>query len=106
MGCGRLFEGTAEQMFAAMQRYAALPGGTQVYCGHEYTQANGRYALAAEPGNAAIVARMAEVDARRRRGEATVPTTIAEERATNPFMRSRSAEELARRRIEKDTFAG
>jgi hydroxyacylglutathione hydrolase len=106
MGCGRLFEGSAEQMFAAMQRYAALPGGTQVYCGHEYTQANGRYALAAEPGNAAIVARMAEVDARRRRGEATVPTTIAEERATNPFMRSRSAEELARRRIEKDTFAG
>lgn len=106
MGCGRLFEGSAEQMFAAMQRYAALPGGTQVYCGHEYTQANGRYALAAEPGNAAIVARMAEVDARRRRGDATVPTTIAEERATNLFMRSRSAEELARRRIEKDTFAG
>jgi hydroxyacylglutathione hydrolase len=106
MGCGRLFEGSAEQMFAAMQRYAALPGGTQVYCGHAYTQANGRYALAAEPGNAAIVARMAEVDARRRRGDATVPTTIAEERATNPFMRSRSAEELARRRIEKDTFAG
>lgn len=106
MGCGRLFEGSAEQMFAAMQRYAALPGETLVYCGHEYTQANGRYALAAEPGNAAIVARMAEVDARRRRGEATVPTTIAEERATNPFMRSRSAEELARRRIEKDTFAG
>jgi hydroxyacylglutathione hydrolase len=106
MGCGRLFEGSAEQMFAAMQRYATLPGGTQVYCGHEYTQANGRYALAAEPGNAAIVARMVEVDARRRRGEATVPTTIAEERATNPFMRSRSAEELARRRIEKDTFAG
>ena len=106
MGCGRLFEGSAEQMFAAMQRYAALDGETQVYCGHEYTQANGRYALAAEPGNAAIVARMVEVDARRRRGEATVPTTIAEERATNPFMRSRSAEELARRRIEKDTFAG
>jgi len=83
-----------------------LPGETQVYCGHEYTQANGRYALAAEPDNAAIVARMAAVDATRRRDKATVPTTIAEERATNPFMRSRSAEELARRRIEKDTFAG
>jgi len=106
MGCGRLFEGTAEQMFTAMQRYAALPGETQVYCGHEYTQANGRYALVAEPDNAAIVTRMTAVDAMRRRNEATVPTTIAEERATNPFMRSRSAEELARRRIEKDTFAG
>jgi hydroxyacylglutathione hydrolase len=93
-------------MFANMQRFAALPGETRVYCGHEYTQANGRYARAAEPDNQAIAARMAEVDALRRRGEATVPTTIAEERATNPFMRSRSAEELARRRAEKDAFAG
>ncbi|MFX8055532.1 MBL fold metallo-hydrolase, partial [Acinetobacter baumannii] len=62
MGCGRLFEGTAEQMFANMQRYADLPDATAVYCAHEYTQSNGRYALTAEPGNAALKDRMAMVD--------------------------------------------
>ena len=70
MGCGRLFEGTPAQMFANMQRYAALPDETQVYCGHEYTQSNGRYALVAEPDNAAIVDRMrrGRCGARERRG--------------------------------------
>lgn len=106
MGCGRLFEGTAEQMFHNMQRLSALPGETVVYCAHEYTQSNGRYALVAEPDNAAITARMAEVDAMRLRGEATVPTTIALERATNPFMRASSAAELADRRAAKDSFRG
>jgi hydroxyacylglutathione hydrolase len=106
MGCGRLFEGTAEQMFANMQRLSALPPGTQVYCAHEYTLSNGRYALVAEPDNEAIVARMAEVSAARERGEATVPTTIALERATNPFMRARDAVQLAERRAAKDTFRG
>ncbi|MBD3762632.1 hydroxyacylglutathione hydrolase [Rhizorhabdus sp.] len=106
MGCGRLFEGTAEQMFDNMARLSALPGETAVYCAHEYTQSNGRYALAAEPDNAAIQARMADVDAARARGEPTVPTTIALERATNPFMRAGSAEELARRRAAKDVFKG
>ena len=106
MGCGRLFEGTAEQMFANMTRLAALPAETQVYCAHEYTQSNGRYALVAEPGNDAIGARMAEVDAARARGEATVPTTIALERATNPFMRARDAAELGARRAAKDAFRG
>ncbi|WOK35287.1 hydroxyacylglutathione hydrolase [Sphingomonas sp. C3-2] len=106
MGCGRLFEGTAAQMFANMQRLAALPPETRVYCAHEYTQSNGRYALAAEPENADIRARMAAVDAARAAGEATVPTTIALERATNPFMRARDAEELAVRRAEKDVFQG
>lgn len=104
MGCGRLFEGTAEQMFANMQTLAALPPDTAVYCAHEYTQSNGRYALVAEPDNAAIAARMAHVDAARARGEATVPTTIAEELATNPFMRAKSAAELAERRAAKDNF--
>ncbi len=106
MGCGRLFEGTAAQMFANMQRLAALPGETTVYCAHEYTQSNGRYALVAEPDNAALIDRMAEVDAMRAQGLPTVPTTIALERATNPFMRATSAEELAERRAAKDSFRG
>lgn len=106
MGCGRLFEGTAAQMFANMQRLAALPGETIVYCAHEYTQSNGRYALVAEPDNEALVERMAEVDAMRMKGLPTVPTTIALERATNPFMRAGSAEQLAERRAAKDSFRG
>jgi hydroxyacylglutathione hydrolase len=106
MGCGRLFEGTAAQMFANMQRLAALPGDTTVYCAHEYTQSNGRYALVAEPDNRALSERMAEVDAMRAQGLPTVPTTIALERATNPFMRAASAEQLAKRRAAKDSFRG
>jgi len=104
MGCGRLFEGTAAQMYAAMQRLAALPGATRAYCAHEYTLANGRFAAHAEPGNAAIADRLAAVAAARDRGEATVPTTIGEERATNPFMRAASAERLAELRSAKDAF--
>jgi hydroxyacylglutathione hydrolase len=106
MGCGRLFEGTPDQMFANMARLKALPGETAVYCAHEYTQSNGRYARVAEPDNAAIAARMAAVDAARAAGEATVPTTIALERATNPFMRAASVAELAERRAAKDVFRG
>jgi hydroxyacylglutathione hydrolase len=106
LGCGRLFEGTAEQMFANMQRLSALPDNTHVYCAHEYTQSNGRYALVADPENAALVSRMIEVDAARLRGEATVPTTIGLERATNPFMRAISAEQLGERRKAKDDFRG
>ncbi|CAN5423402.1 hydroxyacylglutathione hydrolase [soil metagenome] len=106
MGCGRLFEGNAAQMFDNMAKLAALPDATVVYCAHEYTQANGRYARVAEPDNDAIVARMRQVDAARANGEATVPTTIGEERATNPFLRATSAEQLAERRAAKDAFAG
>jgi hydroxyacylglutathione hydrolase len=106
MGCGRLFEGTAAQMFDNMVKLAALPDATMVYCAHEYTQSNGRYALVAEPENAALVARMTQVDAMRLRGEATVPTTIGLERETNPFMRANSIEQLAERRAAKDAFRG
>ena len=106
MGCGRLFEGTAAQMFANMRKLEALPDHTVVYCAHEYTQSNGRYALTAEPGNAALIARMADVDAARSRGEPTVPTTISLERATNPFMRAATVAELAERRAAKDSFRG
>ena len=102
MGCGRLFEGTAAQMFANLQRLAALPDDTRVYCAHEYTLSNGRFALPVEPENAALAARVAAVEAARARGEATVPTSIGEERATNIFMRARDAEELAERRAAKD----
>ncbi|MDT8758879.1 hydroxyacylglutathione hydrolase [Sphingomonas psychrotolerans] len=106
MGCGRLFEGTPAQMFANMQRLGALPPATRVYCAHEYTQSNGRYALVAEPDNAAIRERMGEVDRLRGAGEATVPTTIAEELATNPFLRAASVGILAERRAAKDAFRG
>lgn len=106
MGCGRLFEGTAAQMFANMQRLAALPEDTRVYCAHEYTLSNARFAVVAEPDNAAIARRLGEVEAARGRGDATVPTTISLERATNPFMRAGSVTELAERRAAKDNFQG
>jgi hydroxyacylglutathione hydrolase len=106
MGCGRLFEGTPADMFGNMQRYAAMPDETIVYCGHEYTQGNGRYAAEAEPDNQAIAQRMKQVDDLRARGEPTVPTTIGEEKATNPFLRADSAEQLGQRRAEKDAFRG
>jgi len=102
MGCGRLFEGTPAQMFRNMARLAELPGDTQVYCAHEYTLSNGKFAIRAEPENRFIAERLAAVEAMRARGEATVPTTIALERATNPFMRAGTVDELARRRAEKD----
>ncbi|MGU3315806.1 hydroxyacylglutathione hydrolase [Sphingomonas sp. M6A6_1c] len=106
LGCGRLFEGTPAEMFANMQRYATLPDATQVYCGHEYTQSNGRFALTVEPDNAALATRMTAVDAARAAGEATVPTTIALERATNPFLRATDAAEFAKLRELKDNFRG
>jgi len=102
MGCGRLFEGKPEQMFANMQRFATLDGETQVYCAHEYTLSNAKFALSVDAGNEDLVHRAANVQALRDRGEATVPTTIALERATNPFMRAGNVEEFARLRAAKD----
>jgi len=104
MGCGRLFEGTAEQMFDNMRKLEQLPEMTKVYCAHEYTQSNGEYALVAEPDNLALKERMAEVLTLRERGEPTVPTTIALERSTNPFMRAKTPEQLSERRVAKDNF--
>jgi hydroxyacylglutathione hydrolase len=106
MGCGRLFEGNAAQMYANLQRLADLPPETSVYCAHEYTLSNARYAHVAEPDNRATADRLLEVEAMRERGEATVPTTIALERATNPFMRAQSVEQFAERRASKDVFRG
>jgi hydroxyacylglutathione hydrolase len=87
-GCGRLFEGTPAQMLASLDRLAALPPATRVYCAHEYTLANIRFALAVEPANPALQQRAQHAAATRERGEPTVPSTIALELATNPFMRS------------------
>jgi hydroxyacylglutathione hydrolase len=86
-GCGRLFEGTAAQMLASLDRLAALPAATRVYCAHEYTLANIRFALAVEPGNLDLQQRARDAAALRERGEPTVPSTIGLELATNPFMR-------------------
>ncbi|MEY3634561.1 MAG: hydroxyacylglutathione hydrolase [Pseudomonadota bacterium] len=102
MGCGRLFEGTAAQMYDNMRKLEALGDETVIYCAHEYTLSNARFAVTVEPDNADLAARLADVIALRERGEATVPTTIALERATNPFMRAASVEELAARRAAKD----
>jgi hydroxyacylglutathione hydrolase len=104
MGCGRLFEGTPAQMFAAMRKLEALPGDTRVYCGHEYTESNGRFALHVEPDNADIQAEMVKVRALRANAEPTIPSTIALERRTNPFMRAANVNELAERRSAKDNF--
>ncbi len=90
-GCGRLFEGDPPQMAASLAKLAALPGGTRVYCAHEYTLSNIRFALAVEPGNQALRERERRERARRERGEPTLPSTIAEELATNPFLRSAEA---------------
>lgn len=104
MGCGRLFEGTAEQMYANMQRIAALPGDVRIYCGHEYTLANARFAEHAEPGNAAVRQRLEEAKSLRDQGKITLPTTVAEERETNPFVRATNSQDFARLRAEKDSF--
>ena len=104
MGCGRLFEGTPDQMFASLTRLAALPGETLAYCAHEYTLANAKFAAHAEPDNAATADRLAEVERLRASGQTTVPTTIALERATNPFIRAASVADFADRRAAKDSF--
>jgi hydroxyacylglutathione hydrolase len=115
MGCGRLFEGTPEQMWTSLSKIAALPADTRVYSAHEYTLANARFALSVDD-DAAVKARADAVTEKRERGEWTVPTTIAEERATNPFLRAPGlaiaagaaapAEAFARVRAAKDGFKG
>jgi hydroxyacylglutathione hydrolase len=87
LGCGRLFEGTPQQMWTSLSKLRALPGSTQVYCAHEYTKSNAAFAVTVEPDNGALVARKSMIDDMRARGERTVPSTLAEEIATNPFLR-------------------
>jgi hydroxyacylglutathione hydrolase len=94
-GCGRLFEGTPAQMSASLAKLAALPDATRAYCAHEYTLSNIRFAEAVEPGNARLAARKQRDSAKRARGEPTVPSSIGEERATNPFLRCGEPEVVA-----------
>ncbi|GAA6152636.1 hydroxyacylglutathione hydrolase [Pseudoteredinibacter isoporae] len=91
-GCGRMFEGNPEQMQGSLERLGSLPGATLVYCAHEYTLGNLNFALAVEPGNQDLVQRMEDTKALREKSEATVPSELATERATNPFMRCREAD--------------
>jgi len=117
LGCGRLFEGTPEMMWNSLSKLAALPEDTLVYCAHEYTAANARFALSVDP-DAAVAARAADVFAARAAGEATVPTTVGQEQATNPFLRAprlasalglgavSDVEAFAAMRAAKDGFRG
>lgn len=88
LGCGRLFEGSPGEMWASLGKLGFLPDETRVYCGHEYTLSNARFALGIDPNNAALVARAAQVEDLRAKGQFTLPTTIGAEKATNPFMRA------------------
>ena len=96
LGCGRLFEGTPPMMWRSLQKLIALPDETKVFCAHEYTQSNARFALTVEPDNAALQARAAEVDRLRAAGIPTVPSTMGLEKRTNPFLRPKSTEIRAR----------
>ncbi len=101
-GCGRLFEGTAEDMYKALNRLALLPPQTRVYCAHEYTEANLRWALSLQPDNKEIKQRLKKVIQLRKRGELTLPSTISEEASTNLFIRAKSSDELGALRKHKD----
>jgi hydroxyacylglutathione hydrolase len=92
VGCGKLLEGDAKMMWRSLQKLMALPPETQLYCGHEYTRANTKFALTVEPGNAALQARAVEAEELAKEGEPTLPTTIGKELATNPFLRPSSPE--------------
>lgn len=104
MGCGRLFEGNAMQMWASLNKLAACPQETQIYCAHEYTQNNGDFALTIEPNNADLKFRLQQVKQQRQQGLATVPFSLAQELATNPFLRAKSCSEFAKIRQLKDNF--
>ena len=104
MGCGRVFEGTFQQMYNSLSRIAAFPADTKVYCTHEYTLSNAQFARHVEPDNLAIQQRFDEVESLRMLGQCTLPTTIALELETNPFLRAESVEEFQRLRELKDNF--
>lgn len=103
-GCGRLFEGTPAQMFESLRRIGELPDETRVYCGHEYTESNLKFAAHVEPDSEAIAEARAATAHLRAQGRPTIPGTLADERRINPFLRASSVEELAQRREQKDVF--
>ena len=104
MGCGRLFEGTPQQMYASLWRLTQLPDDTRLYPAHEYTLSNARFAAHADPENSAIADRLAEIEAMRDAGQITLPTTVAQERATNPFVLATDWEHFSQLRGAKDSF--
>jgi hydroxyacylglutathione hydrolase len=104
MGCGRLFEGTPQQMYGSLHRLTGLPPETRLYPAHEYTLANGRFAAHADPNNPEVAERLREVIRLRDADRITLPTTVEEERQTNPFVRASDVEAFARLRAEKDRF--
>ena len=106
LGCGRLTEGTADEMFASLGKLKALPGGTKVCCGHEYTESNARFALSVDGGNQALIARAAQAKQQRAAGVPTVPSSMAEELAANPFLRAPDVATFAKLRSGKDSFRG
>ncbi len=88
LGCGRLFEGTPAQMWSSLSKLSALPEDTMIYSGHEYTAANARFAMTIEPDNARLISRSNDIDAKRAAGRPTIPSSLALEKATNPFLRA------------------
>jgi hydroxyacylglutathione hydrolase len=104
LGCGRLLEGTAADMFASLQSFAVLPDDTLVCCGHEYTQSNARFALHADPDNTALQARALAVTKLREAGEPTLPSRLGDEKRENPFLRAPNIAALADLRARKDRF--
>ena len=104
MGCGRMFEGTAEEMFSSLQKLKTLPDDTKIYCGHEYTRANGEFAMTIHPDNTAIKERMDDVYAKRAKDLPTVPSFMGEEKKTNPFLLAPDVATFADVRAKKDAF--
>lgn len=104
MGCGRLFEGTAQDMYDSLQKIKNLPPDTKIYCGHEYTASNARFAAHIEPDNQDIAARMADIKKQRDKKEPTIPVTLEMELKTNPFLRAADVDALADIRKQKDNF--
>lgn len=104
LGCGRLFEGTPEEMWESLSRIMALPDATKLYCAHEYTLSNAKFSVSVDGENPDLLAAIAEAKAKRAEGLPTVPTTVGAEKRANPFVTAGSAEELGRRRGLKDKF--
>ena len=104
LGCGRLIEGNAEQMFASLRKLAALPGNTLVCCGHEYTESNAKFALTIDPDNAALKAMVAEVGKLRAAGKPSVPSLMSNEMVANPFLTAPDVASFADARAKKDKF--
>lgn len=104
LGCGRLFEGTPEQMWESLSKIMALPESTKLYCAHEYTLSNAKFAMVVDAENPKLLAAISDAKAKREAGYPTVPTTVGIEKQANPFVTAGGAEELGRRRTLKDNF--